>query len=278
MPQFKPSARSLSLGPKLKQLREHAHLTPDEACSRSGVSRPTLSRTESGTAPITPNTARKLLDAYDVPLPVREGLIALAKESGQRGWWRHYKDVLRGGYVNLEDEASTIETWELALIPGLLQTADYYRALLDATKTDGLTDAEIERRVQARLTRQAILTRPDAPAVHAILSEAVIAREVGGLQVMRSQLSALWEASTRPNITVQIMPFKRGAHTSMDGSFTLLRFDKYNTEIGYVEIPGGNVYLESTTDLEGINVRWKGLVKDSLSPSESEAMLQHYLR
>ena len=119
------------------------------------------------------------------------GLIKLAKDARQRGWWYSYRDVLLNRYeffIGLESEAATIRDFELAMIPGLLQTEDYARALIRGLMT--YDAAEIERRVEVRMTRQELLAKPDRPQLWAILDEAAVRRVVGGQAIMRGSAAA----------------------------------------------------------------------------------------
>lgn len=275
MPQIKrPSARLIHLACELKELRIHAGLTPKQVCDGTGISAPTFSRIERALTTIPSATVKLLLDLYGVASPQRDALIQLAKDSTRRGWWQQYGDVFHGGFVGLEDEASDVFVFEGLLVPGLLQTPDYHRALIRAMDREHSQPEIVERWVQGRTARQALVTRPNAPNLHFVLGEAVIRQAVGGPKVMRAQLSALWDASNRANVTLQIVPFSAGAHGGLDGGFTILSFQDYDMEIGYTEGPAGYLYLESSEAVQGINVRRRSLLKEALSSKESADLLR----
>jgi len=275
MPQItRPSARLIHLARELKSLRLHARLTPKQVCDGIGLSAPTFSRIERALTTITPATVKKLLDLYGVASPQRDALIQLAKDSTRRGWWQQYGDVFRGGFVGLEDEASDAFVFEGLLVPGLLQTPDYHRALIRAMDQEHAQPETVERWVQGRTARQALVTRPNAPNLLFVLGEAVIRQMVGGPAVMRAQLSALWDASNRANVTLQVIPFTATAHGGLDGGFTILSFKDYDMEIGYTEGPAGYLYLESSVDVQGINVRRESLLEKALPSKESADLLR----
>ena len=170
-----------------------------------------------------------MLDLYEVTGPVyRDELLEMARRATERGWWQSYGGVVPvalGNLIGLETEAATIRTYEPELVPGLLQTADYARAVIRAGRP-GDTVQEIDRRVEVRLERQEVLTRtdPPPPKVSVVLNEGVLARRVGGPEVMRAQLEHLTRERDRANIIIQILPFSSGAHPAMVGPFTMLTF------------------------------------------------------
>ncbi|HEV8373410.1 MAG TPA: DUF5753 domain-containing protein, partial [Actinomycetota bacterium] len=153
-------------------------------------------------------------------------------------------------YVDLESAATLIRSYEGQLVPGLLQTEDYMRAVIRGARVGQApeeTEREVERRVRLRLTRQTLLTRPDAPMLWAVADEAALRRPVGGTEVMRVQLERLIDATKLPNVTLQVLPFGAGAHPAMVGAFSILRFPDE-------ELPDA-VYLEHLTSALYLNKR-----------------------
>lgn len=261
--------RSRQLARELRELRENQNLSPKEAANSLGWSLAKISRIENARVTVSTADVANAIELYGgVDSGQRAALIQLAREAQKRGWWTDYNDVFKGAYAALEDEASTICAFEPLLVPGLLQTGDYARTVIEGWQSRR-ADQSTDRRVQARLARQALLTRPDAPQMHFVLGEAVLRQQVGGTKIMQEQLVALWEASTRPNVTIQVVPFTATAHYGLDGSFVRMGFEDAQMQIAYAEGQGGGIYLESRSDLEDINDRWDGILSVALSPQAS---------
>jgi Domain of unknown function (DUF5753) len=158
-------------------------------------------------------------------------------------------------------------------VPGLLQTADYTRAVRAANSTD-LTEDAIKRSVDFRLARQELLDRTSPPVLHFVVNETVLRRLVGGTQVMREQLRHIKEVARRPNVTVQVLPFKAGAHPAMTGSFTMLRFPTGGGEPTiFVEVDSGALYPDRPSDFERYTWMFGRLRELALTPAKSLALL-----
>ena len=148
---------------------------------------------------------------YGVPSPHREALIQLARDARMMGWWTPYRDVFTGSYVALEDEASAMRLYCPELIPGLLQTEHYARAVIRAVRP-GYDEESVERRVAARLARQkALLDRVAPPELLCVLNEAVLRRQVGDRHVMAAQLRGLADAAGQ--LTLQLLGFSAQGRT-----------------------------------------------------------------
>ncbi len=214
-----------------------------------------------------------MLDLYGVRSPQREALIRLNRDARRRGWWTAYSDVFTGSYVSMEAEAASIKV-NAHIVPGFLQTPDYARAVIARTGP-WLAADDVDRRVAARTARQqALLDRDNPPEIHVILDEAVLHRQVGGPKVTSAQLSALREASTRPDVTIQVLPFSSGANAGMEGEFVILTFPgTEDPPIAYAEGLMGDIYLESEEELDRHHVAWTHLVTQVLSPDRSIAMI-----
>lgn len=265
------TARAKDLGLKLRLLREKAEVKPDEAVEKLEWSRSKLYRIESGTTLIKQGELTAALDLYDADFETRASLEGLRKEvrTGRRGWWVGFNDVFQSSLPAFEHTARRIRVFEDTLIPGLFQTPDYAREVLAAMRPEDSPES-IDRRVQARMTRQAVVARQDPPDIHVIIDEAALLRRVGSDAVMDAQLSALWAASRRPNVMLQILPFAGGAHAGMDGPFMILTFDEPDfPEVGFVEGQGGDVYLEGAVDLARISLTWDRLAMAALSLEDS---------
>lgn len=270
---YRPTVRARRLMRELRRLREEKRLTLQDVADRTGWSRARVSRIETGHTRPQHGDVADLLDLYGVPSPQRDALITLAREARQRGWWTAYADVFTGSYVGLEDEAAEIRTWDPQLIHGLLQTQEYARAVIEAGRM--LPDrTQVERRIAARKARQALLDRADAPHLHAVFDEAVIRRPIGGPEIMAAQLESLVIATERPNVTIQVLDYKSGAHAGLDGRFTILSYpDPLDPDIAYVEGTMGDVYLESAQETDQHRVRFDRITAAALPPEESARLL-----
>jgi transcriptional regulator with XRE-family HTH domain len=242
-----PTVRGRRLKYELRRLREQRGLTIEHVAEQSGGdwTASAISRWERGDRRIRPVDLRALLDIYDVQGDKREVLLTLAREARTRGWWQSYSsDAIPEWfqvYLGLESEAATIREYDAELIPGLFQTEDYYRAFEYAAPA--ARDAQaIEHRIAVRTARQERLIADDAPEVWTVLNEAVVRRVVGGPDVMRRQLERVAELAERPNISVQLLQFRSGAHPAMDGSFTILGFaEALDPDVVYLESQTGSL-------------------------------------
>src|SRR5262249_16057005 len=186
-----------------------------------------ISRMELGRVSFKERDIVDLLTLYGVnDQDERERLLALTRSANTPGWWHRYGDLLPNwfqSYLGLEASATMIRTYEVQFVPGLLQTAAYARAVILLAHA-GAPAADIDRRVNLRMARQEILDRPERPQLWVVMDEAVLRRPVGGTEVMCQQLEALAEATKRPNVRLQIIPFHVGGHAAFGGAFTILRF------------------------------------------------------
>jgi transcriptional regulator with XRE-family HTH domain len=268
-----PTVRGRRLTRELKRLRETSGLSPDEAAQRLDFSKSKLYRIENGKARVDHDDLEDMLDLYDVRSPERDALVALGRDSRRRGWWTTYRDVFTGSYVGLESEAANIQI-SSHIVPGLFQTPDYARAVISAT-APWLDSDETERRVMARTARQhAVLSRDNPPQIHAVLDEAALRRAIGGRAVMADQLAELAKATTRPGVTLQVLPFGAGTHAALEGDFVILAFpDAEDPPVAYAEGLFGDLYLESKEELDRYTLAWTNLLDKAVSPAESVAMI-----
>ncbi|KWX02503.1 hypothetical protein TH66_12255 [Carbonactinospora thermoautotrophica] len=271
------TVRRWQLAETLRQLREEAGLTLDQAVERlrespGRWSRAKLSRFENRVQTPKLREVEQLLDVYGVTDPkTRTLLLELAQTANERGWWLAYRRDLPDNfhpYLSMEVAAVALRQFETMLVPGLLQTPEYARALMNGI-TPGTAPDEIDRRVAARMARQQLLTRENPPQFHVILDQNVLERPVGRPLVMRHQIRRLVEASELPNITIQVVPKSVGAHPGMEGPFTILSLPEPIPDIGYTEGTGGSVYLERPDDVRVCTMRFAILTKLALSPVES---------
>ncbi|MET7904951.1 helix-turn-helix transcriptional regulator [Streptomyces sp. NPDC005336] len=247
-----PTVGQMVLGMRLRDLREKAGLSYDQAAKALHVNQTTVRRMEKAEVGLKLPYAEKLLQTYGAGQEEIESFLALAEEANRPGWWQRFRDVLPDWfslYVSLEGAASRIRAYEPHFVPGLLQTESYARALLSVGFPNG-TDRELDRRVALRMERQELLTRPGGPHLWAVMDETVLRMTIGGPDVMRAQLDRLIEAVQMKNITLQVMPFAAGPHPGMGGPFQLFRFQIPELpDIVYAEGLTGAGYLDQRADV-----------------------------
>lgn len=264
------TVRHRRLTAELRRLREATGLTRDEVAVRLEWSASKVTRIETGRwVRLNPRDIRDLLDLYGVTdQRERDAYVQLAREARQRGWWTQYDDVFTGSYVGLEAAASSIDTFEPQYVPGLLQTDDYIRAVLQANPLN--QPEELDRRVEARITRQALLTRDNPPEFWVVIDEAALRRPIGGEGVMHHQLTLLTEVSSRQNVTLQVLPTAVGAHPGMDGAFVILTFpDPKDRPVVYLETATDGLYLEEPEMIRRYTLMLNHLRARALGPEDS---------
>ncbi|MFI6736314.1 helix-turn-helix domain-containing protein [Nonomuraea sp. NPDC050451] len=271
-----PTVRMRRLAAELRRLRETAGLSQEDVTAQTGVNVATLYRIETGRTKPQPRTLHALLTAYGVTDRDRDALVHLQKDAGKRGWLHPSDSGLPEqytAYINFEAEAREILNFETIFVPGLLQTAHYAREVISGVLPTA-TDDQVQRRVDARLKRQLLLTAPDSPRLWAVIDEAALHRRVGGPTVMRDQLRHLAAQARNPQITIQVVPFKAGAHPGMPGSFIILRFGVIAPDIVYIDSMGGDLFLEEEAELIRHNMVFEHLRAVALSPSDTATLLK----
>ena len=268
-----PTVRRRRLGMELRRLREASSLMIEDVARHLECSMSRVSRIETGKSVARIRDVRDMLDLYEVAdAGQREQLLTLAKEAQQRGWWTEYEAVLSAGldtYVGLEASAASIRSFQTHLIPGLLQTEEYSRALIRVARP-GEGPANIDRMISLRRRRQTMLAESGYLELWAVLDEAVLRRPIGGAAVMRAQLTRLLEADELPSVTIQVLPFARGAHPGLDGAFTIMGFpDPTDLDVVYVDSPAGNIFLEKERDVRRHTTWFDHLRAAALPPDES---------
>jgi transcriptional regulator with XRE-family HTH domain len=268
-----PTVRRRRLARVLRGLREDAGLTIEQVAERLELSPSTVSRIETAQVGARPRDVRELLDIYKVTGAQRDELLQIARERRQQGWWQEYRDLPNMPFAGLEDEAASISQFSALLVPGLLQTETYAEEVLRAIRLDAKPH-EVERRLQLRMLRQALLTDDRAPKYWVVLDEAVLHRTVGGRQVMNAQLERLVDTSSLPNVTLQVLPFTAGAHPGMDGEFTILSYrEPADPDVVYIENTGGDAYMENPAVTRRYNSIFDHLRAAALNPAESTKTL-----
>lgn len=264
-----PTVRERRLARTLRQLRDNAGLTIEEVAEKLELSASTVSRMETAQVGVRARDLRDLLDTYGVTGAERDQLLQIARERRQQYWWREYKDLPNIAVAGLEADASTIWQYSTQLVPGLLQTDSYARAVLEAIRLDA-KPGDIERRLELRIHRQALLTSENAPEYWVVLDEAVARRQVGGPATMAEQLLQLIEVAKLPNVTLQLLPFDSGEHAGMDGEFTLYHYrESADPDVVYIENTGSDLYLEAPEVTRRYNKIFDHLRAAAQNPGES---------
>jgi transcriptional regulator with XRE-family HTH domain len=271
-PRVVPTVRRRRLAELLRQLRVDAGLSVEDAAGRLEWSQNKLYRVERAEHGVAVGDARLLLDLYGVPASQRDEVLILVREARQRGWWQSYGDALpepAAAYVGLEQDATSLAQYSAELVPGLLQTEDYARAIRRA----GLlteTDETAERWLAVRTQRQARLRGDSALTYWAVVNEAVLRRVVGGAEVMHAQLRHLMEVVELPNVTLQVLAFDAGAHAAMNSSFTVIRFaDQPAPDVIYIENATSVLYLEREAEVQRFTLIFDHVRVRALDPDRS---------
>ncbi len=269
------------LGSQLRKLREAKGISREEAGYLIRASESKISRMELGRVSFKQRDVIDLLEMYGVDdNDARAALVRLARDANSPGWWHKYSDVLPDWfsvYVGLEEAASLLRVYEVQFIPGLLQTADYTRAIVERGQPAATAD-EIERRVALRAARQEMLAKPGAPRLWAVLDEAALRRPIGGPAVMRNQVERLIAATEEPNVTLQLVPFDSGGHAAEGGAFTILRFPEAELpDVVYVEQLTSALYLDKREDVEKYGEVMDQLSVESEPPERTADMLRRII-
>jgi transcriptional regulator with XRE-family HTH domain len=276
-----PTVQRLLVGAKLRRLRTDMGLTREEAAEAIRASEWKIHRLENGQVGFKERDLVDLLERYGVTDPdeVQE-LLDLAREANIPGWWQRYGDVLPQwfrSYVDLESAAALIRTYEGQYVPGLLQTDDYMRAVVQGAHLDESSE-EVGRRVRLRMARQTVLTREHPPRLWAVVDEAALRRPVGGPGVMKGQLERLIDAAQLPNVTLQMLPLEVGAHPAMVGSFSVLRFpDQELPDVVYLEHLTGATYLNKPDEVDQYLHVMENICVRAAAPAQTLELLDRLL-
>lgn len=244
-----PTVRRRRLGAELRQRRERAGLSLEVVAERLECSQSKISRIETGHTSVTVRDVRDMLTIYEATESEIEELSDLARDARQKAWWHPYTQVLSSAYVGLEAEARRVRTYEQLVVPGLLQTEAYARAMMQTLPKRPAE--EVDDRIRVRMQRQSLLDREDDFNLWVVLDEAALSRPVGGDEVMREQLQRLVKAAERPNVTIQLLPFDIGAHAGMDGTFAILDFDAaWDRSIVFAENATGGLFIDKSDEVQ----------------------------
>jgi len=265
--------RRRRLGWELRRLREAADLTIERVADALECSDSKISRIETGQVGATPRDVRDMLELYGVKDAQRDELMQIAREGRQKGWWHTYDDTVIRTLIGFEAAATSIRTYAALLVPGLLQTVDYARAITRAVQPD-LSPDDVEGRVKVRTARQEHLMENDPPSHWVVLDEAVFRRPVGGHEVMSDQVRHLRKAAESPTMTLQVLPFTAREHAGMDGSFVIYGFaEAADLDVVYLENATSDVYLERVEEVRRYTTLFEHLCAAASTPEDSAAFL-----
>ncbi|WP_329498195.1 helix-turn-helix transcriptional regulator [Kitasatospora herbaricolor] len=273
----RPTVRGRRLGAELRRLRESSNRTTEDAAGALKCSRAKISRIETGAVGIRRLDLGILLDLYGVSeARSRDALEELARDSKRRGWWHDYGDTIPSAYADflgLEGDARYIRTWQPVVLPGLLQTEQYARALLEANPA-AVRPERIDQLVKIRMERKEVLVKPDAARFWAIIWEPALRCPVGGKEVQRAQLDHLGKVAELPNVTLQIVPLEVGATAGACGAFVMFGFtDSPTPGAVFLETLTSSHYLEQEAELDGYGLVFEYLRSAALNPAQSLDMI-----
>ncbi len=266
-----PTVRRRQLGAELRRLRLASGLTSAQVAEQLLISQPKISHLENGRRAIKPRDVRDLCGLYGVTDPqVVDSLMRMATEADRQGWWVACGEVPYAVYIGLETEAASIRSYEPLVIPGLLQTPAYARAVIGET-IPLATAEQIATRLEVRLRRQHRAHHPARPfRLWVVLDESALRRVVGGPEIMREQLEFLNHLGGQPHITVQVLPHDVGAHPGVSGQFSILDFaDAPGAGTVYLERFTSDLYLEKRSDVRHYSVMHDHLQAQALDPDST---------
>ncbi|MCX5200551.1 helix-turn-helix transcriptional regulator [Streptomyces sp. NBC_00237] len=269
-PRSNPSERHRRLGLELRKLRNSAGLSGDRAGALLDADRTRISNIEAGRVDVSRNRLYKLLREYGCPPgPYFDGLMEMAQATG-KGWWDEFRDTVAPSGIDLaelEFRSSRIRIHEPLFIPGMLQTADYARAVL-ATMED---ESTLDRFTRFRMERQQILDGESPMSYHAVIHESALRVRVGGAQAMRKQLLRLIEVARLPNVTIQIFPFEAGVYAAFSRPFILFGGATQELDTVYLEHPLNSAFLSEVGTLDEYARMFDRLSELALAPIDPEA-------
>lgn len=272
-----PTVQRRRLRTELRKARDAAGLRQADVASAMDWSPSKLIRIERGDVSVSTNDLKALLNHYGVKDRARVNLLLdLAKAARGGSFYDQYGDLLKPGfkeYLAYEASASVIRQYDPVLVPGLLQTEEYGRAILEHMA--GFGQDAVDKAWEVRQHRQELVDRENPPDFLCVIDEAALRRRVGRGQVMRRQLERLREAAAEPYITIQIMPFAHGAHPGMAGNFILLEFaDPSLVDMVHLESVNQITVRDDTELIAQYLDRFDQLQDLAFSPEDSVAFLE----
>ncbi|MFG2842957.1 helix-turn-helix domain-containing protein [Kitasatospora sp. NPDC048296] len=269
------TVRRMLLGTQLRKLRESRGVSREEAGYSIRASESKISRMELGRVGFKERDVADLLTLYGVEAEQeRATVLGLVRDANASSWWHEYGDVLPAwfqNYLGLEEAATEIHSYEVQFVHGLLQTADYARAVITAgCQGQGVSAEDIERRVEVRLRRQDLLTAEHPPRMLAVLDEAALRRPWGGPGLMRGQLDRLLELAELPHVHLQVLALGTAGLAAESGAFSVLGFAEAElTDVVYLEQFTTALYVDKPAEVASYRQAMEGLQAESLSPEQT---------
>jgi transcriptional regulator with XRE-family HTH domain len=275
-----PMVRRRRLAAELRRLRTESGRTADAVGELLGWSKAKVSRYELARSGLKPQDVERLLDVYGVRGEHREHLLALARDATERGWWEAYADVLSDdfvAYVGLEAEATSTAVWQTNVVPGLLQTERYARAVLSGYReVAAIAPGVIEKRVQVRLIRQRLLNQDSPLVLDVVIDESILQRQFGDRSVMYEQLQHLAAASEMPNVSARVVPLRGERKLAID-SFQVIHFGNAEdiplNDVVSTENLHGYVYVEGEIATYDFRIAFESLREESLDIENSRRLI-----
>ncbi|MCT2594175.1 helix-turn-helix domain-containing protein [Streptomyces sp. N2-109] len=272
------TARRRRLGTELRALRETSGLTPKDAAEALSCDVTKISRMELGRSGVRKLDLETLLKLYAVSDPAkRRALAVLSRESRKRTWWHQYTDILRpgaGDLLDMESEAERILDFESTLVPGLLQTESYTRALIAGGGVVSEPKA-IEARVRLRMERKRVFDADAPPQYVAVIDESALHRRIGTPEVMAEQLQYLVEMSRPPHVSVHVVPAEAGAYPGLDGPFCVLSYPHdVGLDMVLLDHRFDGLWLEDADQVRRYKLLFEHLRALALSSPQTKALLQ----
>ena len=267
------SVRSRTVAAELRRLRERRGLSCAEVARTLGVSASKISRIETGNSGMQVEDVAALLGFYQVPEAKREELLDLLRRRNQKGWWERQAGLphLWRTLIDFENKATRIQNYEYAIVPGLLQTAEYSAAMIRATEPT-LSDAELDNLVASRMARQTLLTRANAPQFLAVIHEVALRMPTGGPGVLKRQMQHLLTMTERPNADLRVVSMGAGAHVGLRGPFVMLEFRDEPTLV-FVENQNTGLFLEDEADILAYRVAFTNILNVALASDASADLI-----
>lgn len=277
MTERSPIVRRLRLGQELKLLRERRRLTGRDTAEHLGWSPSKVSRIESSKTMPSTEDIEALASLFGVDDEKLTELLELLRDADRRGWWESYEGDLPEEYITflgMEAEATIHRHWEPQLVPGLLQTEDYARSIITATRgISRIAHSGVRSRLDARLERQKhILDRSDPPMINMVIDESALLRRFGEPSVMRAQMEHLLELSVLSHVSVRILPLE-GVHAVSTGAFVHLKFSAFD-DIVYLEHLYSARFVEDQGLVTGYELAFDQVQQKALEEDDSRVLIQ----
>ncbi|MQA09509.1 MAG: helix-turn-helix domain-containing protein [Pseudonocardiaceae bacterium] len=276
----RPTVRSRRVAAELKRLRKRSGLTAGEVGARLGVSQSKISRMENGQLGLQLEEVATLLGMYHVAQARREEILGMVREAANPGWVQVHGNGLPDQWqalIELEGSTTALSNYEPLWIPGLLQTADYARAIIEGTIERELFESEVDTRVAARLGRQGLLSRAVPPNLHVVLYEPALRVPVGGPGVVAAQLRHLVDMAQRDRVTVQVVPVAAGPHPGLEGPFMIMEYES-DPPLVYLENRVQSMFLEEAPHIESYRLAWQRILAKALPPKRSAQLIAELAR